>query len=58
LKNFVAFALSTNPVAPATPAYETTTHPKDGCIGIRFTRTKTSLSGYLAQPQASTDLAD
>jgi hypothetical protein len=57
LKNFVAFALATNPVTPAAPAYETSTH-SDGRIGIRFTRTKPSLSGYLAQPQASTDLAD
>lgn len=56
LKNFVAFALATNPVAPATPAYETTTHA-DGRIGIRFTRTKPEVSGYTAEPQISTDLS-
>lgn len=58
LKNFVAFALATNPVAPAAPAYETTTHPADGRIGIRFTRTKSEVSGYSAEPEASTDLSD
>ena len=57
LKNFVAFALATNPVAPAAPAYETSTH-SDGRIGIRFTRTKPDISGYLAEPEASTDLSD
>jgi hypothetical protein len=58
LKNFVAFALATNPVAPAAPPYETSTHAEDGRIGIRFTRTKPELSGYLARPEASIDLAD
>jgi hypothetical protein len=58
LKNFVAFALATNPVAPAAPAYETTTHPEDGRIGIRFTRKKAKVSGYTAEPEASTDLSD
>lgn len=57
MKNFVAFALATNPVAPAAPAYETSTH-SDGRIGIRFTRTKPDISGYLAEPEASTDLSD
>ena len=58
LQNFVAFALATNPVSPTAPAFETATHRQDGRIGIRFTRTKPEFSGYLATPEASTDLAD